>query len=382
MATYKVLQDIEAEDTLLGPLTLRQFIYATIAILCGYFTFLAFRGAYPLIIFFPIMLVAGFLAFPWKRDQPTEIWALARVRFLILPRRRVWDQSGAKELVTVTAPKRFNQSYTDNLSQSEVRSRLRALADTIDSRGWATRNVSVAQAAGLQTADQSDRLVAGSNLPREVNADYIQPDEDIMDDNNKTSAYFKQMIDSSEANHRQHLLEQMKAASQTPMPDAGQAQAQAPSGQSATGMYLDDFAANPHAAYDATIIKPGSQPISTNDDSTPDDPELDAALKARKKTPEVASMHLRTIQPLSAKKPHSASSQPVTQNNVTKESEAPAEKTVKQQVKSDNDNAKIEESRQAAQQAQLARNNDLSVAAIARQASKKSDDNEVVVSLH
>ena len=28
MATYKVIQDIEAEDKLIGPLTLRQFIYA------------------------------------------------------------------------------------------------------------------------------------------------------------------------------------------------------------------------------------------------------------------------------------------------------------------------------------------------------------------
>ncbi|MGH7158305.1 MAG: PrgI family mobile element protein [Candidatus Saccharimonadales bacterium] len=31
MATYKVIQDIEAEDKILGPLTLRQFIYAGVA---------------------------------------------------------------------------------------------------------------------------------------------------------------------------------------------------------------------------------------------------------------------------------------------------------------------------------------------------------------
>ncbi len=33
MATYKVIQDIEAEDKLLGPLSLRQFIYAVIVVL-------------------------------------------------------------------------------------------------------------------------------------------------------------------------------------------------------------------------------------------------------------------------------------------------------------------------------------------------------------
>jgi len=40
MATYKVIQDIEAEDKLVGPLTLRQFIYAAIAAICGYLSFL------------------------------------------------------------------------------------------------------------------------------------------------------------------------------------------------------------------------------------------------------------------------------------------------------------------------------------------------------
>ncbi len=36
MATYKVLQDIEAEDKLLGPLTLKQFIFAVVTLaFCG-----------------------------------------------------------------------------------------------------------------------------------------------------------------------------------------------------------------------------------------------------------------------------------------------------------------------------------------------------------
>ena len=40
MSTYKVLQDIEAEDKLIGPLTLRQFIYALVAAFNGYLTFM------------------------------------------------------------------------------------------------------------------------------------------------------------------------------------------------------------------------------------------------------------------------------------------------------------------------------------------------------
>ena len=39
MAVYKVIQDIEAEDKLLGPLTLKQFIFGAVAV--G-FAFVAF----------------------------------------------------------------------------------------------------------------------------------------------------------------------------------------------------------------------------------------------------------------------------------------------------------------------------------------------------
>src|SRR6202167_364448 len=98
MATYKVIQDIEAEDKLVGPLTLRQFIYAGIAALSGYLGFLtASKGApFMLGVFAPITFVCGFFAFPWGKDQPTEVWALAKIRFFLKPRRRIWDQTGAQ----------------------------------------------------------------------------------------------------------------------------------------------------------------------------------------------------------------------------------------------------------------------------------------------
>src|SRR5690242_19374665 len=80
MATYKVIQDIEAEDKLVGPLSLKQFIYACAAAVSGYLGFISFaKGApYLLAIFLPITIFGGFFAFPWGRDQPTELWALAQ----------------------------------------------------------------------------------------------------------------------------------------------------------------------------------------------------------------------------------------------------------------------------------------------------------------
>src|SRR5487761_512815 len=143
MATYKVLQDIEAEDKILGPLTLRQFIYA---LACAAFLYICFislsqHATYLLAIFLPPALFTGFFAYPFGRDQPTEVWALAKIRFLFLPRQRIWDQSGVKELVTITVPKKVERILTNGLSETEVQSRLQALANTIDSRGWAIKNI-------------------------------------------------------------------------------------------------------------------------------------------------------------------------------------------------------------------------------------------------
>src|SRR6478609_9679063 len=120
MSTYKVIQDIEAEDKLVGPLTLRQFIYAGVSAFCLYLCFMALtkNAAFLIGLFLPIAIVTGFFAFPWKGEQPTEIWALARLRFMLKPRVRIWDQSNAKQLVTVLAPRKLenHRPKTDNLS--------------------------------------------------------------------------------------------------------------------------------------------------------------------------------------------------------------------------------------------------------------------------
>ena len=215
MATYKVIQDIEAEDKLVGPLTLRQFIYACIAAVCAYLSFLAVAKGLSLllIITIPPMSFTGFFAFPWGRDQPTEVWALAKIRFFLKPRRRIWDQSGVKDLVTVTAPKRPVQVLTDGLSPDQVQSRLVALASTLDTRGWAVKNVStnLFDPARIGTIPDSDRLVAPSRLPREVPQTDITAGDDMLDEaNNPRAARLSEMINASSKSRRQQLVDRLR----------------------------------------------------------------------------------------------------------------------------------------------------------------------------
>jgi hypothetical protein len=212
MSTYKVLQDIEAEDKLVGQLSLRQFIYAGVAAVSLYISFLSYTKGVPflLVFFLPIAGIGTFFGFPWKGEQPTEIWALARLRFAIKPRVRVWNQSGVKDVVTITAPRNVVvKAPVRNLSQYEVHSRLKALADTIDSRGWATRNANY-QNYMQQQHPQSDRLVNASDLqPGSIPMDAFLPSNDMLDDQGKVAQNLDAMLSKSSSAQRQRLVAQM-----------------------------------------------------------------------------------------------------------------------------------------------------------------------------
>ena len=228
MATYKVIQDVEAEDKILGPLSLKQLIFAAIA---AGAIFLAFRivmatGAfYAAIPFLPIILVFGILAAPLGRDQPTEMWLAAQIRFFTKPRVRIWDQSDIKHLVTITAPVRIEKVYTDGLNQDQVKSRLKALSTTLDSRGWAAKNVDINLFATSGYATATDRLIDPNSLPVAVSDVDIRASDDILDaDNNQTAHYFDELMETSKKAHHESLVNKIHTAaaqqSQQSMPSS------------------------------------------------------------------------------------------------------------------------------------------------------------------
>lgn len=210
MATYKVIQDIEAEDKLIGWMTPRQAIYAAIVIVSGAIWFmLANSGFWWLgLIFLPHMVLFIVLAGPFVHDQPSEVWLLAKIKFMLVPRRRIWDQSGLKEVVTVTAPKKVERILTDGLTQTEVKSRLQALANTIDSRGWAIKNVDTNV---YGQASVSDRLVAQPAFIQEVPNFDIYATDDVLDArNNPIARQMQQMVGQYSQVHRQQAESQLQ----------------------------------------------------------------------------------------------------------------------------------------------------------------------------
>lgn len=389
MATYKVIQDIEAEDKLIGPFGIRQFIYLIIVAVSGFVIFrlglVAWYLALPLL---PHTIFFALLALPFGGDQPTETWLLAKIRFALKPRRRVWDQSGMLNLVTITAPKKVEKVLTHNLSEGEVRSRLEALANTIDSRGWAIKNVSAnmftpAYAGAGQSSDRLIDIPAAQEVP-----DYATtPIQDMMDvQTSPTAQNLDRMISAASKAHRDKIVSSMKSQQQAP-PQPAPATPQS-STSSSTQPQPDYWFLNPGSS-----AKQGNGSFGATAGSVVV-PDPNAVQQQSQGLP---------LQPLS---PHTG---PLTEEELLDKIHAEKQKSPKHhgnlRVIKTLEEQEAEE-KEAAMQAQaaaklpeppvtpvpdpdiieLARNDDLNVETVARQAKKSKQhdlpDGEVVINLH
>ena len=143
MAQYKVPQDVEADDKLLGPFNFRQFVYLLIAgglIAIAVFLFKIF----PLLALIPLppVLLLLALALPLKKDQPMETYLAAIVSFYLKPHTRLWWPGQRESTITITAPKIVEPSRTRSITGEEATHRLSFLADIVDTGGYAIKGAS------------------------------------------------------------------------------------------------------------------------------------------------------------------------------------------------------------------------------------------------
>ncbi|MEX2014905.1 MAG: PrgI family protein [Candidatus Saccharimonadales bacterium] len=322
MATYKVIQDIEAEDKFVGPFTLKQFVFAAIGVVFSYLCFfVTVRGLwFAAIPFAPFALFGFFMAIPWSKDQPTDLWVLAKIRFKIKPKKRIWDQAGKQDLVTITAPKKPEKILTKDLSETEVQSRLKILADTMNTRGWAVKHSDL---PGAVSADAvSDRLIPAA-IQSSPNANLVNEAPDMLESNSLDA-----LIDKSEETRKAGLQDKME-----------------------------------QARHDVQVEQ--TQTVEPSDDIQ----SLSEELKEKKKSGRLSTSNMQKLQA----KPRSAKAKA---GGKEKPDIKPAQKTEEKENIS-----KVTEP-VSPDIISLAHNNDLNVATLARQANKDNGSQEVVISLH
>lgn len=200
MAVYKVPQDVEAEDKLLGPFTFRQFIYLLIVATMGFLAFLLWQILPILaVIPAPILLFFTILALPLRKDQPMETYLTAIISFYIKPRKRLWDPDGVESRVEISAPKVVEVSLSKDLSEDEAERRFAYLAQIVDSKGWATRGTTPSYGPEVSNSLNPDIYFEANNSI------------DILSDDYSVGQSINQRLEKSAIQHKQDVLRNMQS---------------------------------------------------------------------------------------------------------------------------------------------------------------------------
>lgn len=215
MSRYKVAQDVEAEDKILGPFSFRQFIYLLVAAAGIALAWGLSQVFLPLaIIPVPVILLFGALALPLRKDQPMEVYLAAVISFYTKPRRRMWQPDGINSLIEITVPEKVEIERTKNLSQDEAERRLAYLSQLADTHGWSIRHTRVPDAQGSMISDVYFEA---------------QQTSDMFDDNSSEARAMTRRIEQSNQARRRAAIERMQApAAALPAVADGQPLQQAP----------------------------------------------------------------------------------------------------------------------------------------------------------
>ncbi|MBW4061637.1 PrgI family protein [Candidatus Saccharibacteria bacterium] len=209
MGQYKVPQNVEAEDKIIGPLTLKQFIYALIGIGWGLICFATLHKLIPVMILLgaPPVILFMLLAFFTRDGQNFEQLLIAMVGYFANPRRRRWIKEEVVEAFHIEATPLVVEQTQRN--PAEVRSQLEHIASMVDSRGWEHHTVAV----GTPPADPSAPIVVTPASTPAALVTEPAPSEDIFDlQHSPLAQNLSELINNAASDVRQEAIEQMKSA--------------------------------------------------------------------------------------------------------------------------------------------------------------------------
>lgn len=225
MGQYKVPQNVESEDKLLGPLTMKQFIYAIIGLGWG---FLIWRilspggtAAIPVMLLL-IVPISGFmllLAFGKREEQSFENYLIALIRFNVVPRKRIWLKDDYKGEVIIDAPPPPKPVAPSKEDIARVHSRLQQLSLVVDTRGHAKpADVQLPDDAN-RAAEFSQRVFTPAELQKPILEGGVQEQDDVLATTEATAAQAQkvdELLQNQEYSIREEAMKKMSQAAENP----------------------------------------------------------------------------------------------------------------------------------------------------------------------
>lgn len=238
MGTYKVPQNVESEDKILGPLSLKQFIYALIGLGYGFITFALFQQFIFIwfIVGIPPALFLLALGLYQKDDQPLETYVIAVASYFTRPRIRFWEKEPIAEVFRVEPPPPKQEIMQRD--PGEVRSQLQQLAELVDTRGWSAKEPEVQEPEVVPVVDLQGRIGADvlSQAPAPITPAAIvspQPEpqqlypevtkeDDILDNTSQSAQDLNVLIENTVKSVREEAMEKMNSVQSEPAPKPGE----------------------------------------------------------------------------------------------------------------------------------------------------------------
>ena len=133
---YKVPQNIDLEDKIIGPLTLIQFVYLMAGGMIIYISFNTIKSAAFYLIAIPVAILSLALTFVKVQDQPFSHFLGSFALYFVKPRKRIWHKLPEMETVKVVetrAVKKDEKKVYKGKTLSQTN--LAELSSVLDTRG-------------------------------------------------------------------------------------------------------------------------------------------------------------------------------------------------------------------------------------------------------
>ena len=162
---YKVPQNIDLEDKVIGPLTLKQFIYLLAGGMIDYILYKSLDNWFGWLLIILVSAITFAFAFAKIQEQDFSYFLSSLTAFLSKPKIYIWNKEVHPEKIPEVTPPTKEEDDQLTKDPQQVRSRLRVLADIVDNQGWSGREREVGNRVASE--QDSDEIPEGAEERKE-----------------------------------------------------------------------------------------------------------------------------------------------------------------------------------------------------------------------
>lgn len=129
---FKVPQNIDIEDRILGPLTMTQFVYAVVGFGVGYILYNVIPAPVSYAFIVPIAFFVVCLDFVKVNERPFQDFLKSALLFMFSPRQRYWHEGEEGADMSIEIYKAVKEEENDYQSKNISHNQISSLAKQLD----------------------------------------------------------------------------------------------------------------------------------------------------------------------------------------------------------------------------------------------------------